>query len=116
MFEENGIDVLGQGANAVPMVDVYAESDAFAAEALPELGKELTHAVLRAEGVATRSDAGVEQLKAVGADVHLGDLRDLDSLCSGATRMDAVVHLAFSHDFSKFAQNATDEIEAIEAL
>lgn len=30
--------------------------------------------------------------------------------------MDVVVNLAFNHDFSKFAQNAQDEIEAIEAL
>ena len=30
--------------------------------------------------------------------------------------MDAVVNLAFNHDMSKFAQNAEDEIKAIEAL
>jgi hypothetical protein len=30
--------------------------------------------------------------------------------------MDAVVNLAFSHDWSKFAQNAEDEIKGIEAL
>ena len=30
--------------------------------------------------------------------------------------MDAVVNLAFNHDLSKFAQNAADEISAIEAL
>ena len=36
----------------MPMIDVYAESSTFAAEVLPELGKELTHAILRAEGVA----------------------------------------------------------------
>lgn len=36
----------------MPMIDVYAESNTFAADILPELGKELTHAVLRAEGVA----------------------------------------------------------------
>jgi nucleoside-diphosphate-sugar epimerase len=59
----------------------------------------------------------VEQLKAAGAEVHRGDLRDLDSLRSGATGMDAVVNLAFNHDdFSKFAQNAADEMKAIEAL
>ena len=36
----------------MPMIDVYAETDIFAADVLPELCKELTHAVLRAEGVA----------------------------------------------------------------
>ena len=80
-----------------------------------ELVKELIEAGHQVRGL-TRSDAGVEQLKAVGAEVHRGDLTDLDSLRSGARGMDAVVHLAFSHDFSKFAQNAEDEKKAIEAL
>jgi nucleoside-diphosphate-sugar epimerase len=80
-----------------------------------ELVKELIDVGHQVRGL-TRSDAGVEQLKAVGAEVHRGDLTDLDSLRSGATGVDAVVHLAFSHDFSKFAQNGADEIKAIEAL
>src|ERR1700733_15385297 len=80
-----------------------------------ELVKELIKGGHQVRGL-TRSDAGVEQLKVAGAEVHRGDLQDLDSLRSGATGMDAVVHLAFNHDFSKFAQNAADEISAIEAL
>ena len=65
----------------------------------------------------TRSDAGAEQLKAAGAEAHRGNLTDLDSLRSGAMGMDCVVNLAFNHgDMSKFAQNAADEIKAIEAL
>ena len=64
----------------------------------------------------TRNAAGVEQLQAVGAEVHRGDLQDLDSLRSGAKGMDVVVNLAFGHDFSKFAENAAVEIKAIEAL
>ena len=80
-----------------------------------ELVKELIAVGHQVRGL-TRSDAGVEQLKAVGAEVHRGDLTDLDSLRSGATGMDAVVNLAFNHDLSKFAQNAEDEIKAIEAL
>jgi nucleoside-diphosphate-sugar epimerase len=80
-----------------------------------ELVKELIAAGHQVRGL-TRSGAGVEQLKAVGAEVHRGDLQDLDSLRSGAASMDAVVNLAFSHDWSKFAQNAEDERKAIEAL
>jgi nucleoside-diphosphate-sugar epimerase len=80
-----------------------------------ELVKELIAAGHRVRGL-TRSDAGVEQLKAAGAEVHRGDLQDLDGLRSGATGMDAVVNLAFNHDWSKFAQNAADEMRAIEAL
>jgi nucleoside-diphosphate-sugar epimerase len=80
-----------------------------------ELVKELIAAGHHVRGL-TRSDAGVEQLKAAGAEVYSGDLQDLDSLRSGATGMDAVVNLAFSHDWSKFAQSAEDEVKAIEAL
>ena len=81
-----------------------------------ELVKELIEVGHEVRGL-TRSDAGVEQLKTVGAEVHRGDLTDLDSLRSGATGMDAVVNLAFNHDdFSRFAQNAADEMKAIEAL
>jgi nucleoside-diphosphate-sugar epimerase len=80
-----------------------------------ELVKELIAAGHQVRGL-TRSDAGMEQLKAAGAEVHRGDLLDLDSLRSGAKGMDVVVNLAFNHDFSKFAENAADEIKAIEAL
>ncbi|WP_223692326.1 tautomerase family protein [Leifsonia poae] len=37
----------------MPMIDVYAPDDLFPVDADHELGRELTHAVLRAEGVAT---------------------------------------------------------------
>ena len=80
-----------------------------------ELVKELIAAGHQVRGL-TRSDAGAEQLKEAGAEVLRGDLQDLDSLRSGAEGMDAAVNLAFSHDWSKFAQNADDEIKAIEAL
>ena len=80
-----------------------------------ELVKELIEAGHQVRGLA-RSDAGAEQLRRAGAEVHRGDLKDLDSLRSGATGMDAVVNLAFDHDFSKFAQNGEDERKAIEAL
>jgi nucleoside-diphosphate-sugar epimerase len=80
-----------------------------------ELVKELIEVGHQVRGL-TRSDAGVEQLKAVGAEVHRGDLQDLDCLRSGARGMDAVVNLAFNLDLARFAQNAEDEIKAIDAL
>jgi nucleoside-diphosphate-sugar epimerase len=80
-----------------------------------ELVKELIAAGHRVRGL-VRTDAGAEQLKSAGAEVHRGDLEDLDSLRIGATGMDVVVNLAFSHDFSKFAQNGEDERKAIGAL
>ncbi len=80
------------------------------------LVKELIEAGHQVRGLA-RSDAGVEQLKAAGAEVHRGTLQDLDSLRSGASGMDVVVNLAFNHDdMSKFAQNGEDERQAIQAL
>ncbi len=80
-----------------------------------ELVKELIAAGHHVRGL-TRSDAGAQQLQAVGAEVHRGDIKDLDSLRSGAAGMDAVVNLAFNHDWANFAENAQDEIKAIEAL
>lgn len=80
-----------------------------------ELVKELVAAGHQVRGL-TRSDQGAEQLTAARAEAHRGDLTDLDSLRAGAKGMDVVVNLAFNHDFSKFAQNAQDEINAIQAL
>jgi nucleoside-diphosphate-sugar epimerase len=80
-----------------------------------ELVKELIAAGHWVRGL-TRSDEGVKQLEAAGAEVLRGDLTDLDSLRRGATGVDAVVNLAFNHDWSKFAQNGADEVRAIEAL
>jgi nucleoside-diphosphate-sugar epimerase len=64
----------------------------------------------------TRSDAGAAALKAAGADVLHGSLADLESLRAGAATADAAIHLAFDHDFSKWAENCAVDQGVIEAL
>jgi nucleoside-diphosphate-sugar epimerase len=64
----------------------------------------------------TRSDAGAQALVAAGAEVHRGTLEDTDSLRSGAAKADAVIHLAFDHDFSRFVDNCEKDKRAIAAL
>jgi phenylpyruvate tautomerase PptA (4-oxalocrotonate tautomerase family) len=56
-----------EGALTMPMIDVYAAADTFPADADERLGHELTHAVLRAEGVAT---PGAFHLDNTAAFVH----------------------------------------------
>ncbi len=63
-----------------------------------------------------RSDANVETLRKLGAQVHRGSLEDIESLKSGAANADGVIHLAFIHDFSKFAENGQIDRRAIEAI
>ena len=63
-----------------------------------------------------RSDEGAKSLTAVGADVHRGSLEDLDSLRAGTAATDAVIHLGFNHDFTKFQENCALDQQAIKVM
>ncbi|WP_426754591.1 SDR family oxidoreductase [Myxococcus sp. Y35] len=63
-----------------------------------------------------RSKDKAARLAQTGVQVLHATLDDLDRLADAATRSDAVIHTAFNHDFSKFADNARQDQRAIEVL
>jgi len=63
-----------------------------------------------------RSASAAVQLAAVNTEAVMGSLQDLDILRREAARADAVVHLAFDHDFSKFKENSEIDKQAIETF
>jgi len=63
-----------------------------------------------------RSEASATKLRSTGAEVHHGDLEDLDSLRKGAAETDGVIHCGFIHDFTRFAEVCAVDERAINAM
>lgn len=63
-----------------------------------------------------RSEAGAQRIAAAGAEPYRGDLSDPAGLARGAAAADAVIHTAFDHDFSRFAESCAQDGRVIEAL
>jgi nucleoside-diphosphate-sugar epimerase len=78
---------------------------------VPELLKAGHHVI----GMA-RSDEGARALAAAGVESHRATLENLSSIRSGTNTADAVIHTAFDHDFSRFAENCEKDRRVIGAL
>ncbi|MDX3105020.1 SDR family oxidoreductase [Nonomuraea angiospora] len=63
-----------------------------------------------------RSEASASVIKDLGADVHLGDLDDLDRIRQGADAADGVVHLANKHDWTRPEVSNHAERAAVQAI
>ena len=63
-----------------------------------------------------RSDEGAATIEAAGARAVRGSVEDLDSLRRGVAEADGVVHTAFGHDFSRFAESCEADRAAIETM
>jgi nucleoside-diphosphate-sugar epimerase len=64
----------------------------------------------------SRNDANDAILSNLGAEIHHGNLDDLESLKSGARAADGVLHLAFNHDFSNYMKSLEGDLAAIQAM
>lgn len=63
-----------------------------------------------------RSEQSAEKLAAAGAAVVRGAIENLEVLRAAAAGADGVIHTAFNHDWSRFAENCAADKAAIEAM
>jgi nucleoside-diphosphate-sugar epimerase len=64
----------------------------------------------------SRSEEKAAELEAAGAQVRRGTIEDTAGLRTAASQAEGVIHLAFNHDFSRFAQSCDDDRRVIAAL
>ncbi|MCV2487508.1 SDR family oxidoreductase [Flavobacterium sp. SH_e] len=63
-----------------------------------------------------RSEKSAQIIRDLGAEALIGDLEDLEILKYGTLQADAVIHIAFFHDFTQFAKATEMDKEAINAM
>ena len=63
-----------------------------------------------------RSDSSAQKLEDAGVRPHRGNLDDLESVKAGVAQADAVIHLGFDHDFSRFEQNCAHDADVVRAI
>lgn len=63
-----------------------------------------------------RNETSAQKVINVGAEVHYGDLNDLESIKSGAQSADGIIHLGFIHDFTRFAEVCAIDKQVIETI
>lgn len=63
-----------------------------------------------------RSDLSARTLLACGVEVHRGSILDPASIVSGLSGIDAVVHTAFDHDFSRYEENCRSDARLLAEL
>ena len=63
-----------------------------------------------------RSEQAAAALRKAGFDIHRGDIADSDSVTSALSQVDAVIHTAFNHDFSRYAENCQADGRLLDAL
>ena len=63
-----------------------------------------------------RSSASADKLKALGAEPLDGSIEDIDVVKRGASACDGALHIAFNHDFSKFAETCATDLKVINAI
>lgn len=76
---------------------------------------ELIHAGHEVVGM-VRSDRAAARLAALGAGAHRASLEEPDSVARGVAGADAVIHTAFDHDFSRYAENCERDARVIRAI
>jgi len=63
-----------------------------------------------------RSDEAADTLVKWGVDVRSGDVSDAGGLAEAARASDGVIHCAFGHDFSRYAEMGETDLRAVSAM